>query len=124
MLYKRDEPFRFSFGSPIEGTFKILKINDISGHSKDGKALIMDLSPNGIKLTSPLDLPIDKKKFLLEVSFILNEEVITMIVEPKWKKRAPHSSFSYGLVGFDDEETKKVIIEELKEYARKQHVNK
>jgi hypothetical protein len=122
MLYKRDEPFRFTFGNPIDATFKILKINEISGLTKEGKAVIMDLSPNGVKLSSTLDLPITEKQFLLEISFTLNTEKMTMMAEPKWKKRAPHSSFIYGMVGLDDDETKKIIIEELKEYARKQHL--
>lgn len=118
MLYRRDEPFRFAFGNPIEGTFKILKIDDMSGNSKEGPALILDLSPNGIRLTSSLDLPIDKKKIIMEVLFILNEKTISIIGQPKWKKQVGVSSFNYGLVGLENEETKKEIINELKEYSR------
>lgn len=124
MLYKRDESFRFTFGTPIEGTFKIARINGKIGSSNEGIAFILDLSPNGLKITSPLDIPIEEKQFIFEVSFILNHKTIVMLAEPKWKKRLSPTSFTYGLVGLDSEETKKVIIEELKEYAKGLHQKK
>lgn len=124
MLYKRDESFRFTFGAPIKGSFKIARINGKAGSSNEGLAYIMDLSPNGMKLSSPLDIPIEEKHFLFEVSFILNNKTILMIAEPKWKKRLSPNSYTYGLVGLDNEETKKEIIEELKEYAKGLQQNK
>lgn len=119
MLYRRDEAFRFTFGTPIEGTFKILSSDGIKGISKEGRAFILDLSPNGIKFSSPLDLPIKENQFLVEVSFTLNKKTISMLTKPKWKKRISPTSFAYGVVGLDNEETKKEVIEELKEYTRR-----
>lgn len=124
MVFRRDESFRFTFGTPIEGVFKITRIDGAKGSSKEGQAFIMDLSPNGMKFSSPLDIPIDEKQFLFEVSFILNDKTVMMLVQPKWKKRLSPTSFAYGLVGFDNEETRKEIIEELKEYTKKIQVNK
>ncbi|WP_019153003.1 hypothetical protein [Robertmurraya massiliosenegalensis] len=123
MLYRRDESFRFTFGNPIEATFKILKVNQISGGSKEGRALLMDLSPNGLRISSPLDLPINEKNLLLEISFVLNKQIISIIAEPKWKKRTSAQSFSYRLVGLDDEETMKIIVSELKAFSKKNHYN-
>ncbi|TKC18469.1 PilZ domain-containing protein [Robertmurraya kyonggiensis] len=120
MPYRRDEPFRFTFGTPIEGTFKILRINKRASTSKEGTASIVDLSPNGVRFLSPLDLPINEKDLLMEVNFLLNEKNISIIAKPKWKKRISPYTFSYGLEGLDDDETKKVIVEELKEFARNQ----
>lgn len=120
MIYKRDEAFRFTFGNPIEGIFKIARIDGKIATSSEGLALILDLSPNGLKFSSPLDLPIEEKHFLFEVSFKINQnKTIVMLAEPKWKKRLSPSFFTYGLIGLDSEETKKEIIDELKEYAKR-----
>lgn len=118
MIYRRDESFRFTFGTPIEGTFKILRVNGINGTTKEGEASIIDLSPNGIKFSSSLDLPINEKQLLFEVSFVLNEKRISMLTEPRWKKRVSPTHFVYGLAGLDSDETKKEIIEELKGYSK------
>ncbi|WP_449621428.1 PilZ domain-containing protein [Robertmurraya sp. Marseille-Q9965] len=120
MPYRRDEPFRFTFGTPIEGTFKILRVNKKASTSKEGTASIVDVSPNGIRFFSPLDLPINEKDFLIEINFQLNKKDISIIAQPKWKNRISPYTFSYGLEGLDDDETKKLIIEELKEFARNQ----
>ncbi|MDQ0155823.1 hypothetical protein [Robertmurraya andreesenii] len=119
MYYRRDEAFRFIFGQPIKATFKIVKVDGRDGSANEASALILDLSPNGIKFSSELDLPIYEKQLILEIYFSLNEKMISMLAEPKWKKRMSPSSFTYGLVGLDNEETKKEVIEELKEYVRK-----
>ncbi|MFE8703551.1 PilZ domain-containing protein [Cytobacillus sp. FJAT-54145] len=118
VMYKREEPFRFQFQNPIPGTFKLLSINGVSGQSKAGSVQVLDVSPNGLKFKSTLDLPIERTKFLMEVSFLLNDELVRVLGEPKWKKREG-TSFVYGFVGIDDEETKKEIIERLKQYAKK-----
>lgn len=118
MVYRRDEPFRFQFQKPLQGTFKILQLNGLSGVSKEGKALIIDLSPNGVKFTSPLNLPIESKKFLIEISFVINEQTIKMLAESRWKKRTGVSEFTYGFAGIEDEQAKLEIIKELKEYSK------
>lgn len=120
MLYKRDEAFRFTFGTPIEGTFKIARIDGKIATSSEGPALIIDLSPNGLKFSSPLNIPIEEKQFLFEVYFNINDyKTLVLLAEPKWKKRISPSLFTYGLIGLDSEETKKEIITELKEYAKR-----
>lgn len=124
MLFRREEPFRFTFGDPIKGTFRILQIDGISGHTKEAPVLILDLSPNGVKFSTHINLPIEKKRFLVELTFVLNEKQITMLAEPKWKKLGAHTSLTYGLVGLDNIETKKEIIDELKEYSRRTHQTK
>ncbi|MFB6465705.1 PilZ domain-containing protein [Cytobacillus sp. Hz8] len=86
--------------------------------SKIATANILDLSPNGLKFSSNLDLPIDQKKLLLEISFILNDKIIHILGTPIWKKGIVHS-FIYGIKGIEDQETKKEIVEELKEFSRK-----
>ncbi|MDZ5470567.1 PilZ domain-containing protein [Bacillus sp. 31A1R] len=117
-MYKREEPFRFQFNQPLHGAFKILRINNISEESKAGTADILDLSPNGLRFKTKLNLPIDKKRFLIEITFLLNDKLIRILGEPKWKK-IEGSSFVYGFTGLDDTETKKEVIEGLKEFTKK-----
>jgi hypothetical protein len=119
MLFKRDESFRFTFESPVEATFKIIRSNQLNAPLKEGSALIIDLSPNGLRLSSPLDLAINEKNNVLMISFVLNTQPLTIMAEPIWKKRTSATSFSYGLVGVNDEETKDMIITELKEFTKK-----
>lgn len=40
MIYRREEPFRFQFQKPLDGTFKILRVNGIAGKSKEGNAYV------------------------------------------------------------------------------------
>jgi len=119
MLFKRDESFRFTFENPVKATFKVLRLNQLNNGLKEGSALIIDLSPNGLRLSSSLDLPINEKNIVLMISFVLNAQPLSIMAEPIWKKRTSATSFSYGLVGVNDEETKSMIITELKEYTKK-----
>lgn len=119
MLYKRDEAFRFQFKKPIQGQFKIVSINGKSQtEAKMGTANILDISPNGLKFSTKLDLPIESNKFLLEVSFVLNERMLEILGVPIWKKGSS-PLISYGLRGMDDHETRVEIIEELKEFSKR-----
>lgn len=118
MLYKREEPFRFHFQSPIPSTFKILKLNNNGNESNQGFAEIMDVSPNGLRFKTPLNLPVKEKNFLLEFCFKINDKLIRFIGELIWKKQE-RSYYIYGLTGRDDQETKNEIIGALKDYSKK-----
>ncbi|WP_445488556.1 PilZ domain-containing protein [Niallia sp. 03133] len=115
MHYKRHEPFRFQFKEPITAT---LSFQNREGEiSKIGKATIIDVSPNGLKFTSELDLPIKNENLLFFISFILNDKEFSIPGNISWKKiRSDY--FLYGYKGKNDEETKKGITKALKEYAK------
>lgn len=86
MLFKRDESFRFTFENPVKATFKVLRLNQLNNDLKEGSALIIDLSPNGLRLSSSLDLPINEKNIVLMISFVLNAQPLSIMAEPIWKK--------------------------------------
>ncbi|WP_066058114.1 PilZ domain-containing protein [Robertmurraya korlensis] len=117
MIYKRQEAFRFQFQQPIHGTFKIISINGVQGDVKSAIAYIVDISPNGIKFKSPINLPIEQNDFLLEVSFLLADRLIRVIGTPKWKK-IEGKMCVYGFTGLDDKETKEEIINVLKIHTK------
>jgi hypothetical protein len=117
VIYKRQEAFRFQFKQPIPGTFKIIRVNGMQGDDKSAIAYIVDISPNGLKFKSPINLPIEQNNFLLEVSFILADRLICILGKPKWKK-AEGKMAVYGFTGLDDKETQKEIINVLKIYTK------
>lgn len=121
MKYKREEYFRFSFNTPIPGFFTITKMNGLSGKSKKGPLLILDLSPKGIKFQSRLDLP-DTEDLNLSLSFTLNTKEIILPGKIVWKKKISND-FHYGFTVTEEleiEDITKEIISELKAFRKKQ----
>lgn len=118
MRYKRDEPFRFQFQRPISCIFKILKNNQQSFISKAGSAEIMDISPHGLRFQTLFDLPVGELNYFLEISFVINRNEIRIIGKPVWKK-TDGKNYTYGVHVMEDEVTQQVIIQELKEFAKK-----
>lgn len=117
MIYKRQEAFRFQFKQPIHGSFRIISINGVQGDIQSAIAYIVDISPNGIKFRSPINLPIEQNDFLLEISFLLADRLIRVIGKPKWK-RIEDEICVYGFTGLDDKETKEEIINALKIHTK------
>ncbi|WP_409294560.1 PilZ domain-containing protein [Peribacillus sp. SCS-26] len=115
MQYKREEPFRFSLQTPVPGTFTISR-----NSSKKGKLDIVDISPNGLKFQTDLDLP--DKDLELTVSFQLNESMLVMHGTTVWKKRH-FGKYLYGFAAAGTPETrdgiKQQIIKELKIFIKK-----
>jgi hypothetical protein len=115
--YKRNETFRYEFGKPLTGHFKILRINGQPVESKLGKADIFDLSPEGLKVETELDLH-ENKAVDIEVAFtIMTEQKLTG--EVVWQKRAYNGKYQYGIHLYNDAESKDKLINELKEYSKK-----
>lgn len=117
--YRRKEPFRYTFDRDIRGFLKILSVDGIRMESITENIYLLDLSPNGMRIKSDIDLSIQKKSYKMEISFILNKKEIVCVGSPIWKKQVGPYSFYYGIKGYNNEKTKKEIIEELKIYARK-----
>lgn len=117
MLYKREEPFRFHFQAPLPATFKILKLNHHGKESNLGLAEILDVSPNGLRIKTLYNLPVNDRNFLLEFNFKIYDKQIRIIGNLVWKKQED-SFFIYGFIGREDEETKHEVIEELKEFSK------
>lgn len=118
MRYKREEPFRFQFRKPLVGTITIIRVNGSNVQFSSEHAEIMNVSPNGLMFKSSVNLLLPENRYLLEITFQLEESTLHILGEPVWKK-TEGSLFSYGLNGLDDEETKQEIIQVLKDYSKK-----
>ncbi|WP_419393484.1 PilZ domain-containing protein [Cytobacillus praedii] len=122
MRYKRDEGFRFSFGTPIPVFFTIDDMNNgsIAGTSK-GEAKLIDLSPNGMKLSLPLDIAISNQKDVkITAKFKLSQLEHCIQGKVMWKKNTFNSNF-YGIHFSMDEQEQEEMIRDLKEYAKSQY---
>ncbi|MGR3763645.1 PilZ domain-containing protein [Rossellomorea sp. NS-SX7] len=117
MQYKRHESFRYTFNEPINATYRlIIEKNGELVETKQSDALLIDLSPNGARMKTALDLPIEHHTYLLDLHFTLNQSVITMLGKPVWKRK-DIGQYMYGIEALEDEKTKQVIIKELKQYV-------
>ncbi|WP_156288907.1 PilZ domain-containing protein [Oceanobacillus salinisoli] len=115
MRYKRDEPFRYTFGIPIPASFKILKIENKMIDSSKGEAKIIDVSPEGAKLNSELELP--SKPVQITITFKLNGKEFNVIGNVMWKKPVG-VTFDYGIQLEIDEDHRRELIEHLKLFSK------
>ena len=120
MKYKRDESYRFTFSQPIPCTFTIVGIGDQTIQSKTAKGEIVDLSPQGCRLQSLLDIHLEKE-VRLQVEFQLDEGFarILSVGVIQWKKQKGISHFQYGIEFVKDADLKNTITDELKKYVKK-----
>jgi hypothetical protein len=118
MHYKRrQESFRYTFTPPIKGTFQIVKRDGQPLDMKPGAAEIMDLSPNGLRLSSDLHIPVRGAKLEVIVTFTLNEAPLSLYGSFIWKNPFV-TSFHYGIECTNSEDTKEMIIREIKQYIK------
>ncbi len=118
MRYKREEAFRFQFQKPLQGSIKVIKENGANVDSISSPIDIIDVSPNGLKFISPLNLAVPENKYLLEITFNLENRYLHILGEPVWKK-TNGSDFTYGFNGLANDSTKQEIIETLKDYSKR-----
>lgn len=120
MIFRRQESFRYTFNSPIDCTFKIIKIDDAKVDTEFGKGQIIDISPNGLKMITPLNLSPTLKKVEIQVHFSIDEHPFITAGVIQWQnKEWSLSGYSYGIKLFCSEELTSKIIEGLKKHAEK-----
>jgi len=120
MRFRRNESFRYTFNTPVECHFKIIKINGIPVESEFGSGKIMDISPHGLKMMSFLNLLVANKKLKLEVHFMLEEYFFQIPGEVVWQQKIfQNNSYLYGIQFHHIEEISEKIIEIIKTHVRK-----
>ncbi|MDV2683235.1 PilZ domain-containing protein [Alkalihalophilus lindianensis] len=110
MQYKREESFRYEFNSPLNATFKLIKLATADVDSNEGKMLIIDISGGGLKMSSHLELPDPKTtKTSIEMDIELANETLEVQGEVVWKN-SYNSSFQYGIdFTYTDKESQELI---------------
>lgn len=113
MLYKRNEYFRYTFGNPLEGEFRIVIDDEHGGESSPGDCQLIDISPGGAKLFTKYDIPVERRSVRLCIKFTLLESPIEVPGVIVWRK--PYSSgYMYGYDFDEDAALEQIIVEELK----------
>lgn len=121
MQYKRNEYFRYSFNEPFEATFRLIKdATDTSPEelSKKGICQIIDISPNGLKISTEFLIAIDKLNHV-EIQFTLDEAPLSRIGEFIWSHRKV-GGYEYGVKLLGDIKSEQEIINELKNRRKKE----
>lgn len=119
MRYNRKAPLRYAFGVPIEAFFKIIKLDDRDVNSSEGKAEIINISQDGMKMMTDLNIPdVTSKKIGLLIRFVMNESELNYRGEIVWKKEKVKKT-EYGIHMYLNEDEREELIEQLKIYAKK-----
>ncbi|MCP3030208.1 PilZ domain-containing protein [Halobacillus sp. A1] len=112
MRYNRQESLRYTLKNPPPAKFKIFQIEDNPVHTSVGDGHVLNLSPNGLLLSTNLKMPFHKKVRVIIMATFLNTAV-EWKAEIVWGKEKG-STYHYGLTLLDDHS--KEIIRILKQY--------
>lgn len=121
MLFKRNEYFRYTFGKPLEGEFRIVIVDGEERESHPGDCQLIDISPGGAKLFAKFDIPLERGSVRLRVKFILLEDAIDVPGVIVWRK-AYSSGYMYGFDFDEDATLEQLIVVELK-LRRRSEIN-
>ncbi|RAK18863.1 PilZ domain-containing protein [Anoxybacillus vitaminiphilus] len=116
MRFKRQEAFRYEFGQPLPCTFRIVQVGEKKVETDKGKAEIHDISPKGMKIGTPLNIPLDKKIIIIEITFTLSELELTVLGKLVWQRKFANDYF-YGVNLILSHKEERQLIDELKKYA-------
>lgn len=121
MRFKRDEGFRFSFGTPIAAFFSIDEMNGSKVGTSEGEARLIDLSPNGMKLNTSIDIPMSNREDVkITARFKFSQLEHCILGKIIWKQKAINSFF-YGIQFSLDEQEREEMIRDLKLFAKQQY---
>ncbi|HHY74812.1 MAG TPA: PilZ domain-containing protein [Bacillus bacterium] len=120
MIFRRNESFRYTFKSPLECQYKIIKIEGLSLCSDFGSGQIIDISPGGMKLMTPLNLWNSNKKVEIEIHFSLDNHPFQISGHLRWQKEAyQNGHYFYGVLFDHSAEISSKITELLKSHVRR-----
>ena len=88
MYYKRNEPFRYTFGQPLKALIEIIKKEDTEETLTSGgqwEAFLLDISPNGMRIISATNIDLSEDT-QIRIAFRLNETQFEINGTISWKK--------------------------------------
>ncbi|NSL50894.1 PilZ domain-containing protein [Calidifontibacillus erzurumensis] len=120
MFFRRNEGFRYSFQQPIPCIFNIRKIDQMPYNSDLCHGQIIDISPNGLKLMTMINLMILDKKIEIEIQFSIEDQAFEIPARVVWQQKSIQKNyFNYGIQFINAQHISKKIIEALKIHTRK-----
>ncbi|WP_079479311.1 PilZ domain-containing protein [Halobacillus salinus] len=119
MRYRRHETLRYRFDEPVEAKYRIVKVGGRTIQSSLGNAHIIDLSPGGMKLSTDMNISLEKKvQFFVQTTLAGKEIEVT--ANGVWCKKV-HGNYHYGLDFLEDYDQD--VVTALKTF-RKHYSNK
>lgn len=120
MYYKRNEPFRYTFGEPVKAFIEIINpTEEEEAMTNEGwDVYLLDLSPNGMKIVTSKDIKLTEDS-KVQITFKLNETRFEANGRISWKKTQGLHQFEYGIALNNTDEMKTLLISELKAYSKK-----
>lgn len=116
MRYRRNEGFRFSFSKPIPVFFTIEE--ESHDQTSENEARLMDLSPNGMKINTSLNIPIQNAaQVKVSVRFSLNNTTFQVHGKIIWKKKILDRYF-YGIYIYIGKKEQEDMIDNLKVFVK------
>ncbi|CAM3363161.1 PilZ domain-containing protein [Marinicrinis lubricantis] len=114
---RREESFRYTFHQPLPGTFHMTRIDGEVMISSEGKLQILDMSLNGMKMASSLNIPAGRHEVHLAVSCQIASELLELEGTILWQESYA-GEYLYGVQFQQDEKVREQLLQELKRYAR------
>lgn len=120
MIFRRHEGFRYTFNSTLPCEFKIIKIGDTPISTDFVSAQILDLSPNGMKIISPLNVYKANQKVEIEINFSFENHFFQIQGHVMWQHKVfQNGQYCYGIhIIQKNNETSEKIINLLKVHAK------
>lgn len=112
MRFKREEAFRYEFQEPLAVEIQ-LAVADDEEEAKKIKGKIIELSPDGARLTTEEEITGE----VVTISFKLNDTSYYFMSNIVWTKQLM-TTYTYGLSHNIDDDLQREIIEDIKVYAR------
>ncbi|GGA26219.1 PilZ domain-containing protein [Paenibacillus physcomitrellae] len=120
MYSRRNEPFRYEFNEFLKGRFEIINIDGQEIESHTGPVDVIDLSYNGAKLVTNLNLMNENRDIVIMLHFKISKEDFSIPGSIVYKEAKASGEFLYGVHLNTSKEIKNRLTQELKDYAWKQ----
>ncbi|WP_217587286.1 PilZ domain-containing protein [Lentibacillus saliphilus] len=118
MRYKRHEGFRLEFGQPLDVQFRIDHVNDKKVASSLGDAKMLDISLQGMKLATALDMVTTQNDITIVVDFKIHENRYELPGQIVWKKKQ-YDTYHYGIQFELEDKTEHTLLRDLKDFAKR-----
>lgn len=94
--YKRDEPYRFQFNESIIANYTLKKPSNNYSNISSGKLKVLDISLNGLKIETDVDISLVDEVILSTTVKIANYH-FTLMGQIVWRKKYTHTMYRYGV---------------------------
>lgn len=122
MIQRRKEPFRYSMEHPLDCQIEITAIAQMSVSGRLAPVELQDISKNGCKVRSTLNLHADHHPIECVLHVVLSQERYAFPGRIRWQRQLAAPYYSYGIQLDLTEEEKETINQELRLLAAERKI--